>query len=191
MFKCSGVPGVHSAVTEKPSKSGLKLSFRSICFRSVQYDEKAEEVVLLLTPDKELPPIPSGASTPSPKSTRPSGINSALDKLDSLVYSGAADADAAEPAPAPGIEVTSSEKSPVPNRLTETYYDPVSSVHYFNDGHYWLEVSAIDASSALEELPAACYKPPNRLRFSTQPVIMFSTHSVDDYDRRNDEVSMP
>merc|ERR1719402_486626 len=32
------------------------------------------------------------------------------------------------------------------------------------------------------------YKPPGRLRFSTEPVRQFSTHSVDDYDRRNDDV---
>ena len=141
---------------------------------------------MLLTPDKELPPLPSGASTPSPKSGRPSAIDSALDKLDNLVYSAAAEA--AEGSGTSGVEVTSSEKSAnVPNRLVETYFDPLSSVHYFNDGHYWLEVSAIDASSAHEELPPSCYKPPNRLRFSTEPVIMFSTHAVDDYDRRNDE----
>ena len=136
----------------------------------------------MLTPDKELPPLPSGASTPSPKSSRPTGLVSALDKLDSLVYSGAPSSQS-ETAPVPGIE-----KSSVPNRLTEAYFDPATSVHYYNDGHYWLEVAAIDGSSALEELPPTCYKPPNRLRFSTGPVIMYSTHSVDDYDRRNDEV---
>ena len=30
------------------------------------YDDRAEEVVQLLTPDKDLPPIPSDASSPSP-----------------------------------------------------------------------------------------------------------------------------
>jgi hypothetical protein len=61
------------------------------------YDDKAEEVVLLLTPDKDLPPIPSDASSsPSPNvgSFSPSSSNvaiktsvldSALDKLDNLV----------------------------------------------------------------------------------------------------------
>ena len=102
---------------------------------------------MLLTPDKELPPLPSGASTPSPKSGCPSAIDSALDKLDNLVYSAAAEA--AEGSGTSGVEVTSSEKTAnVPNRLVETYFDPLSSVHYFNDGHYCLEVSAIDASSA-------------------------------------------
>lgn len=49
-------------------------------------------------------------------------------------------------------------------------------------------MSSIDISSALEELPPSCYKPPNRLRFSDGPIKLFSTHSVEDYDRRNDDV---
>lgn len=40
----------------------------------------------------------------------------------------------------------------------------------------------------MEELPPSCYKPPNRLRFSDGPIKLFSTHSVEDYDRRNDDV---
>ncbi len=60
------------------------------------YDDKAEEVVLLLTPDKDLPPIPSDASSsPSPNvgsfspssnvAIKTSVLDSALDKLDNLV----------------------------------------------------------------------------------------------------------
>ena len=70
----------------------------------------------------------------------------------------------------------------------ETFYDEDNKVHYFSDGHYWLEIAAIDESSALEVLPEDCYKPPKRLRFSTGPVRLYSTFSIDDYDRRNDEV---
>ena len=40
----------------------------------------------------------------------------------------------------------------------------------------------------MEELPENCYKPPRRLRFSQGPVRLYSTHAVEDYDRRNDEV---
>ena len=37
-------------------------------------------------------------------------------------------------------------------------------------------------------MPENCYKPPRRLRFSQGPVRLYSTHAVEDYDRRNDEV---
>ena len=149
-------------------------------------------MVLLLTPDKELPPIPTDVpATPSPKAAikTPTVLDSALDKLDNLVYSGAPTSTAdLDETSVPEMEVGCSKTNNVPNRLTETFFDPKANVHYFNDGHYWFDVSAIDISSALEELPVSCYKPPNRLRFSTGPVRLFSTHSVDDYDRRNDEV---
>ncbi len=79
------------------------------------------------------------------------------------------------------------EKSGVES-AKETFYDAENRVHYFSDGHYWLELEAIDETSALEELPESCYKPPKRLRFSKGPVRLYSTHSIDDYDRRNDEV---
>ena len=49
-------------------------------------------------------------------------------------------------------------------------------------------MSKIDITSALEELPENCYKAPRRLRFSDGPVRLYSTHAVEDYDRRNDEV---
>ena len=34
----------------------------------------------------------------------------------------------------------------------------------------------------------SCYKPPGRIRFSREPIIQYSTFSVDDYDRRNEDV---
>ena len=131
-------------------------------------DEQAEEVTALLTPEKELPPLPVGvASTP----------DDALAKLDSLVYNNKAQE-----------EETVDPKMSKVESAKETYYDEENRVHYFSDGHYWLEIAKIDASSALEELPENCYKPPRRLRFSEGPVRLYSTHAVEDYDRRNDEV---
>ena len=34
----------------------------------------------------------------------------------------------------------------------------------------------------------SCYKPPGRISFSREPIIQYSTFSVDDYDRRNEDV---
>ena len=72
----------------------------------------------------------------------------------------------------------------------ECYYDEDADVHYFTDGHYWFETNPIDTSSPMENTPQANlhYKPPSRLAFSTAPVRQFSTFSVDEYDRRNDDV---
>jgi len=49
---------------------------------------------------------------------------------------------------------------------------------------------SVDELYPVEDTPKSNlhFKPPSRLRFSTGPVQQFSTHSVEDYDRRNDEV---
>jgi neurabin len=115
-----------------------------------------------------LPPIPGEVN------------NDALAKLDSLVYSSRTSSSPNDSTP---IKKTSSVES-----AKENFYDEVNQVHYFTDGHYWFELDAIDESSAREILPETCYKAPGRLRFSHGPVRQYSTFSVDDYDRRNDDV---
>jgi len=79
---------------------------------------------------------------------------------------------------------------PIMDTVKETYFDEDNAVHYFNDGHYWFEMLTIDANSPMEDSALANlhYKPPSRLRFSKKPIKQFSTFSVDDYDRRNDDV---
>lgn len=126
----------------------------------------------LLTPDKELPPTPDDA----------------LAKLDSLVYNTSKDDNNDVEDKPTEIKKKPVKESSGVDTAKETYFDEENSVHYFSDGHYWLEIEAIDETSALEELPEHCYKPPRRLRFSQGPVLLYSTHAVDDYDRRNDEV---
>ena len=139
-------------------------------------DEQAQEVVALLTPDKELPPIPVGQEESPPSAA---SDNSALKMLDSLVYKNKED----KP------EVGEEDGIPVKvEAAKETFFDEANQVHYFSDGHYWLEIEAMDETSALEELPETAYKAPSRLRFSDSPIKLFSTHSVEDYDRRNDDV---
>ncbi len=172
-------------------------------------DEQATEVVALLTPpEKELPPLPFGEAPskvdePVTSSDIGSSIDSftatnnrqqsattvaapaaatattasesAIDKLDNLVYNKSSSED------------TPDEEILVP-RSKEAFYDDINDVHVFDDGHYWFEIPAIDSASSAEELPEGCYKPPSRLRFSDVPIRQFSTHAVDDYDRRNDEV---
>ena len=60
-----------------------------------------------------------------------------------------------------------------------------------SDGHYWCEIDPINSSSAEDENGSDCkiyYKPPTRIKFSRDPIKQFSTYSVDDYDRRNEEL---
>ena len=64
-------------------------------------------------------------------------------------------------------------------------------VQYFSDGHYWCEIDPINSSSAEDEQTpdtAIYYKPPTRIKFSRDPIKQFSTYSIDDYDRRNEEL---
>ena len=144
-----------------------------------------------------------------------SGANSlesnAVDKLDSLVYQEeagrvsemacsdyvsadsyqladdtlTASADSSEP-----TVIQAEKRKPDAEPNPECYYDEDADVHYFTDGHYWFETNPIDTVSPLENTPQANlhYKPPSRLAFSTAPVRQFSTFSVDEYDRRNDDV---
>ena len=183
-------------------------------------DEQAEEVAALLTPDKELPPLPheaySGKQTCEKDSEAPTSelgssldssvnsksnvsgraINSALDKLDSLVFGeNSPDCSKKELKDDNDSQDETEPKTvyerPKPNE--ESYYDEEAKVHYYSDGHYWFEIHGLDSTesanmSPSERLPPGCYKKPGRLRFSTEPMKQYSTFAVDDYDRRNDEV---
>ena len=146
-----------------------------------------------------------------------SGANSlesnAVDKLDSLVYQEEAgrvsemacsdyvSADSyqladdtltasADSVPSEPTVIQAEKRKPDAEPNPECYYDEDADVHYFTDGHYWFETNPIDTVSPLENTPQANlhYKPPSRLAFSTAPVRQFSTFSVDEYDRRNDDV---
>ena len=145
----------------------------------------------------------------------PSLESAAVDKLDSLVYQEEAGrvsetscsdyvsadsyqmqaddplTDSLDSVPSEPTVVKAKEKrKPDAEPNPECYYDEDADVHYFTDGHYWFETNPIDTTSPLENTPQANlhYKPPSRLAFSTAPVKQFSTFSVDEYDRRNDDV---
>ena len=53
--------------------------------------------------------------------------------------------------------------------------------------HYWCEIDPINSSSAEDDWEIY-YKPPTRIKFSKAPIRQFSTYSVEEYDRRNDDV---
>ena len=185
---------------------------------SVLSDEQAQEVERLLSPETDLdqletrppPPVRTSSKDDFKTDSEPTSlVETAVEKLDSLVSSNKLENEASSDYVSADsfelIEATedktgdvsvkkvvssiSKEKSSVqPN--PECYYDEDAGVHYFTDGHYWFEMSSIDENSPMENSPTANlhYKPPSRLSFSTGPVLHYSTFSIDDYDRRNDDV---
>lgn len=77
-------------------------------------------------------------------------------------------------------------------------YPPVASqevfinedgVHFFEDGNFWMEVPGLlENDREDEEEQHIPVKKNTKIKFSTDPIQVFSTFSVTDYDRRNEDV---
>lgn len=78
-------------------------------------------------------------------------------------------------------------------------YPPVQSrevfveagVHYYEDGNFWMEVPGLNEGDEIDEDDNFDYTPyskVNKVKFSTEPIRVFSTFSVNEYDRRNEDV---
>lgn len=77
-------------------------------------------------------------------------------------------------------------------------YPPVSQkevfveggIHYFEDGNFWMEIPGLmDCDDDEDDLDYPVFtKKNNKIRFSTGAIQVFSTYSVHDYDRRNEDV---
>lgn len=63
-------------------------------------------------------------------------------------------------------------------------------MHYFEDGHFWMEVAGIPESDEDDEdYPSTVpIKKISKVSFDTGPMRVYSTHSVNEYDRRNEDV---
>ncbi|XP_068231055.1 LOW QUALITY PROTEIN: uncharacterized protein [Palaemon carinicauda] len=62
-------------------------------------------------------------------------------------------------------------------------------VHYLEDGHFWVEVPGLPEDDDEEDNdPTLPFHPHTKLSFSKDPIQVFSTYSVTEYDRKNDEV---
>lgn len=64
-----------------------------------------------------------------------------------------------------------------------------NGVHYYEDGHFWMEVSGLpesdDDGDVTYPIPV---KKSSKVSFSTGPIRVYSTFSVSEYDRRNEDV---
>ncbi|XP_014488126.1 PREDICTED: uncharacterized protein LOC106751663 isoform X3 [Dinoponera quadriceps] len=65
-----------------------------------------------------------------------------------------------------------------------------NGVHYFEDGHFWMEVAGIpESDDDDEDYPSTVpVKKTSKVSFDTGPMRVYSTHSVNEYDRRNEDV---
>ncbi|XP_017477051.1 PREDICTED: uncharacterized protein LOC108367039 isoform X2 [Rhagoletis zephyria] len=74
-----------------------------------------------------------------------------------------------------------------PVKSKEVYVE--SGVHYFEDGNFWMEVPGLlDFDDDELSYPPIPVKKNTKVRFSSGPIQVFSTFSVTDYDRRNEDV---
>lgn len=76
--------------------------------------------------------------------------------------------------------------TPVPGKIIFVE----NGVHYFEDGHFWMEVAGLrESEDEDEELPEPIpVKKSSKITFDTGPMRVYSTHSVSEYDRRNEDV---
>ncbi|XP_043284871.1 uncharacterized protein Spn isoform X2 [Venturia canescens] len=78
------------------------------------------------------------------------------------------------------------EFTPVPGKIILVE----NGVHYFEDGHFWMEVSGLpDSEDDEDDLPpSVMVKKSGKVSFDSGPMRVYSTHSVNEYDRRNEDV---
>lgn len=77
-------------------------------------------------------------------------------------------------------------------------YPPISpkevfvdgGIHYFEDGNFWMEIPGLmDCDDDDDDLDYPVFTKKNtKIKFSTGAIQVFSTYSVNDYDRRNEDV---
>ncbi|XP_048510097.1 uncharacterized protein LOC105690282 isoform X3 [Athalia rosae] len=67
-----------------------------------------------------------------------------------------------------------------------------NGVHYYEDGHFWMEVAGLPDSDEDDDDLSLSVIPVKRanikVSFDTGPMRVYSTHSVNEYDRRNEDV---
>uniref|UniRef100_A0A1B6L8C7 PDZ domain-containing protein n=1 Tax=Graphocephala atropunctata TaxID=36148 RepID=A0A1B6L8C7_9HEMI len=72
---------------------------------------------------------------------------------------------------------------PEPNR--EVYEE--KGIHYYEDGHFWMEMPGLQESESEEDANIPV-KGNTKVTFSQGPIKVYSTFSMSEYDRRNEDV---
>ncbi|XP_041987588.1 uncharacterized protein LOC121739283 isoform X3 [Aricia agestis] len=191
-----------------PDEAEILLSSRQEALLS---DEQAQEIVAMLSP--HAPPHDNGVSlNDSYQSVLSYESMQSVDESYEFVSLETDAKQAAEPAAEPS-EPTREPVVPDPETQEPGTQEPAeeastsvfehyppqalrelaeeNGIHYFEDGHFYTEVAGLPP---VEEDDDDDYYPPvfvkrnTKVKFSTQPMRVFSTHSVREYDRRNEDV---
>lgn len=76
-----------------------------------------------------------------------------------------------------------------PPKASQEVFVNQDGVHFFEDGNFWMEVPGLLENDRDDEEDANIpVKKGFKIKFSTAPIQVFSTFSVNDYDRRNEDV---
>lgn len=162
-------------------------------------DEEAQEVTRLLSP-KDKPADTTTEWLPDGISAPPSLMNDSITTVDSSSHVDLTSSHIADSVAGSESEFAGSVSSLNESEQEEEKYDeyiPIpgkivmveNGVHYFEDGHFWMEVPGLPDSEEDDELEYPVFvKKSSRVVFSTGPMKVFSTFSVNDYDRRNEDV---
>ncbi|XP_014248295.1 neurabin-1 isoform X2 [Cimex lectularius] len=89
--------------------------------------------------------------------------------------------------PVQSSQAQETEQSPLCNPAPFKEVGEEGGVHYLEDGHYWLEIAGLDENDLDADVPCPV-KPNRKVQFSQKPIKVFSTFSVNEYDRRNEDV---
>ncbi|KAL4715876.1 hypothetical protein ACJJTC_014608 [Scirpophaga incertulas] len=96
-----------------------------------------------------------------------------------------------------GESKTSERRSETDNTFEQYPPQPLrelgeeNGIHYFEDGHFYTEVAGLPPIEEDEDddyYPPVFVKKSSKVKFSCDPMRVFSTHSVREYDRRNEDV---
>ncbi|KAJ1529944.1 hypothetical protein ONE63_006672 [Megalurothrips usitatus] len=160
-------------------------------------DEEAQEVKRLLTPAQTPDVLPDSVATEWPsESVNGEVLNKSATMDDSVVSSQAwsqsgSDANLAE-SESSVVETGEGDSEGTylmdypPKACEEVLIE--KGVHYYQDGHFWMEVPGLPDSEDDDEDYPIPVKKNMKVKFSSGPIKMYSTFSMTDYDRRNEDV---
>lgn len=124
----------------------------------------------------------SNDSAAPPSLTTTDSLNLSRQEASTLNESNCSDAEASE-----GESNYSAPEYP-PVRSKEVFVNQ-DGVHFYEDGNFWMEVPGLmEYEQDEEEEEPVQLKRNTKVKFSTAPMQVFSTFSVNDYDRRNEDV---